>query len=178
MSVQPRPRGPVLWMIAPKRALAREAGLTVRQAGKLIRLSRRRGRARVALVVLVQVGTMVGWVALVSATAGIYETVTLFGPDGTLESETTTGPFGITVMPLFFGVLLGPFMALVLGAVVGLAMHFLLVDREAKRCVRTPACFGCGYDLSTISGRRCPECGLVQTHLAPNRSATGRTVVP
>ncbi|NRA56563.1 MAG: hypothetical protein HRU13_00340 [Phycisphaerales bacterium] len=118
------------------------------------------------LVVLLQVAVMIGWVSMMSVFVGIYETVTVFAADGTLESETTSGPFGITVYPLFFGVLLGPFLALVLGAIAGFTGHFLLIDREARRCARTPACFSCGYDLSGVVGTRCPECGAQQPHLA------------
>ena len=175
---QDRPRrGPLLWALAPKRALAAETGLSTRQAGSFARLSRRRRRPWLPLVVLVQVSVMVGWVSLMSSFVGIYETVTTFGPDGAMESETTTGPFGITVFPLFFGVLLGPFLALVFGAIAGFAAHFLLIDCETRRCARTPACFRCGYDLSAVVGTRCPECGTEQAQLArAARGDSGRIV--
>jgi len=107
---------------------------------------------------------MVGWVALISSTIGIYETVTTFGPDGSMTSETTTGPFGTTTLPMFFGLLVGPFLALVLGAIAGLWIHFLCIDCETRRCARTPACFACGYDLSAIISVPCPECGSHQPH--------------
>lgn len=159
------------WVFAPKRALARETELDRRTVRVLARQSRRRLQPRVALVVAIQIATMVGWILLIDRFAGIYETTTTFAPDGSMASETTTGPFGATTMPLLFGVLLGPFMALVLGGLAGLLAHFWLVDREARRCARTPACFQCAYDLSAVGGQRCPECGHDQPHLA-------RTVCP
>lgn len=159
------------WVFAPKRALARETGLDRRTASFLAGRSRRRLQPRVALVVAIQIATMLGWVLLVDRYVGIYETTIAMAPDGSMASETATGPFGTTTMPLLFGILLGPFMALVLGGLAGLLAHFWLVDREARRCARTPACFHCAYDLSAVGGPRCPECGQDQPHLA-------RTVCP
>ncbi|MFI4882389.1 MAG: hypothetical protein ACIAQU_07380 [Phycisphaerales bacterium JB064] len=166
MTNQPRQASLAAWVLAPKRALARETGLDRRGAGRLIAQSRRRFRPRVIAVAAIQIATMAGWVLLIDRYVGIYETTTTFAPDGSMLTETTTGPFGTTTLPLFFGVLLGPFTALVLGAFAGLASHFWLVDREARRCARTPACFNCGYDLSAVVGHTCPECGRDQPHLA------------
>lgn len=121
---------------------------------------------------------MVGWLLLVSNTVGIYESTTTFSPQGVMVRETTTGPFGITTFPLFFGLLLGPCMALMLGLASGLVARSWLVDREARRCARTPACFACGYDLTGVAAPRCPECGDAHPALASRNDAAARTVSP
>ena len=164
------------WILTPRRALARESGLERRTCGRLLGQSRRRLRLHVVGVVALQIVTMVAWLLVVSRFVGIYETTTTFGPSGASISEVTTGPFGVTTMPLILGLLAGPVGAMAAGAVVGLLAHFAWVDREARRCARVPACFHCGYDLSSISGAVCPECGEAQPHLTGRDTA--RTVTP
>ena len=170
-------RGSLRWALPPKQAMAAETGLSPHQAGKILKLARARVRSWKALVVIIQFAVMVGWIWLISTFVGINETVTTFEPDGTVASEITTGPFGITVFPLFFGLVVGPLLALVLGALAGLVSQFLLVDRETRRCARTPECFGCGDDRSAVGGTRCPECGLDQPHLACPRVVVRTTRV-
>ena len=159
------------WVFTPKRALSLETGLDRPTATRLARQARRRYKARIAAVAAVQIATMIGWIFLIDRFVGIYESTVTMARDGSLAGETATGPFGTTVYPLLLGVLVGPFMALVLGAIVGFTAHYLLIDRETRRCARLPACFHCAYDLSAVVGGRCPECGQDQPHLT-------RTVTP
>ena len=178
MTPGPKKPTPAAWLLSPKRALAREVGVDPRSARRLLARARRRRWPWAVAVVALQIAFMIGWIGLVSSTVGIYESTTTFTPQGVMVRETTTGPFGITTFPLFFGLLLGPCMALVLGAASGLAAHGWLVDREARRCARTPACFGCGYDLSGVAGPRCPECGQPHPVLAARSGDAARTVRP
>ncbi|MEQ8843439.1 MAG: hypothetical protein RIB58_01195 [Phycisphaerales bacterium] len=157
------------WLLAPNRAIATQvehAGLDRRASKQFLRQARRRRKAWLPLVAAIQIGVMFGWIGLVSTTVGIYEQTTHFGPDGSVMHESTTGPFGITTAPLVLGLLAGPVMALLVGALAGLAAHYLLIDREARRCLQTPACFSCGYDLTAAASDRCPECGDRQPHVS------------
>ena len=167
-----------VWALVPRLAVARELSIDPSLAGSLVALVRRRQRPRVFAVAAIQIAVMVGWLWLLSAPSGFYRTTTTFSADGQVIREVSSGPMGITVFPLFFAVLLGPFLALALGVVAGIAAHFWLIDRESRRCARTPACFACGYDLSASVAGCCSECGQSHPALAVPPSGAARTVRP
>ncbi|MEO1008477.1 MAG: hypothetical protein AAFX79_07915 [Planctomycetota bacterium] len=156
----PTPRtGAALWAVRPPLAVSRELGVGIGQARGLVRVVRRRHPAAIAMVIAVQIAATLGWMLLVTSITRVYETTTTFHPDGSVQSEETLGPFGVTVAPMVIGLAFGPGLALVLGAAAGFTVDFLLIGRETRRCVRRPACFGCGYDLAAITAGVCPECG-------------------
>lgn len=162
------------WAIQPRAAIAHELGLSLQEARTLIRplLSRRRWALNLGVPAAFIVGAG-GWLGLLAAVTTVYEQVTTFHPDGSIARTEATGPFGISVYPLLAAAILGYGLAWLLGTVSAFAFQYGVLGREARRCVRLPACFACGYDLSGAVGETCPECG---TRRGPRLAA--RSVQP
>lgn len=159
------------WAVYPPVAVAGELGIPLKIARRLVAAVQRRRRplSLVAIPAAFVLGAG-GWLGLLAAITTVYEQVTLFNPDGSVASTSTTGPFGITSYPLAAAAVLGFGLAWLLGSILTLAAQEALIGREARRCTRTPACFICGYDLSAVRASECPECGTPRVGEAPPRT--------
>lgn len=161
------------WAVYPPLAVVRECAIPLKQARAAVNAVQRRRRALfVAAVPVAFVLGAIGWMAFLEAVSTIYDEVNTFHPDGSLVSTSATGPFGITTYPLMATAILGYGLAWLIGAVLTIVVQDLIIGREARRCVRTPACFVCGYDLSSVVGDVCPECGNIRVGEPPARTVT------
>jgi hypothetical protein len=159
------------WALYPPLAVARELGIPLKHARRLANVvQRRRLLFFVVAVASAFVFGSAGWLIVLSLVTTIYDETTTFGPDGSIASTVTTGPFGITSHPLVAAVAIGPGIALLLGSLMTLVVQDLIVGDECRRCARTPACFTCGYDLSAVVGETCPECGSPRVGRPPART--------
>lgn len=141
-------------------AVARETGLSTREARRTLKpLLARRRMPQIVVISAAFIAGAGGWLGFVEAVSTVYQQVTTFNPDGSVASTESTGPFGITVYPLLASAILGFGLAWLIGTAAAFAAQYAVVGREARRCVRTPACLACGYDLSGVVGEACPECG-------------------
>ena len=155
-----RPASRPFWAVAPAAAIARETGLSTREARRALRpMHARRRLALIVAITLAFTAGAGGWLAFVEAVSTLYQQVTTFNPDGSVASTESTGPFGITVYPLLASAILGFGLAWLIGTAAAFAAQYAVVGREARRCIRMPACLACGYDLSAVVGDACPECG-------------------
>lgn len=124
----------------------------------------------VALLTLVPIAF--GWLAIIMLCT-VYLATYRFDPDGTPLGVTVTGPFGLSVgaLPMAYLLVLGG--GSLAASIAMFVVYDAIVGRELRRCARTPACFTCGYDLSSVVGQACPECGSPRVVASP-----ARTVLP
>lgn len=161
------------WAVYPPLAVARELAIPLKQARAGVNAVQRRRRALfVAAVPAAFVLGAIGWMAFLEAVSTIYDEVNTFHPDGSFASTSATGPFGITTYPLLASAILGYGVSWLIGSSMALLVQGLVIGREARRCARTPACFTCGYDLSSVVGNRCPECGSARVGKPPARTVS------
>lgn len=161
------------WAVYPPLAVARELAIPLKPARAAVKAVQRRRRTlfTVAVPVAFVFGAF-GWLAFLEAVSTIYDEVNTFHPDGSLVSTNVTGPFGITTYPLLASAILGFGVAWLIGSVLTFVVQDRIIGAEARGCARTPACFTCGYDLSSVVGDVCPECGTARVGEPPARTVT------
>lgn len=160
------------WAVYPPLAMARELAISLKGARAAVRAIQKRRRIVLVAVPVIFVLGAVGWLAFLEAASTIYSEVSTFHPDGSLESTSAAGPFGITTFPLLASAILGYGVAWVVGSVLTFVVQDRIIGAEARRCARTPACFTCGYDLSSVVGGVCPECGSPRVGKPPARTVS------
>ncbi len=160
------------WAVYPPLAVARKLAIPLKQARGAVKAVQKRRRIMIAAVPGAFVLGAMGWLVFVEAVSTIYSEVSTFHTDGSLESTSATGPFGITAAPLLASAILGYGVAWLIGSVLTFVVQDRIVGTEARRCARTPACFTCGYDLSSVVGDVCPECGSARVGRPPARTVS------
>ncbi len=88
----------------------------------------------------------------------------VFGWTTDALEKTDWDPFGrLGIARLAVMLLLGYGVAIALAVVFGRLIPRVVMRRELKNCLCSPACFFCGYSLRgldvQLSAIRCPECG-------------------
>ncbi|MFI4915989.1 MAG: hypothetical protein ACIAS6_05705 [Phycisphaerales bacterium JB060] len=162
----------VWWAVYPPLAVAQELAIPLKLARAAVKAVQKRRRIVIVAVPAAFMLGAVGWLTFLEAVSTIYTEMNTFHPDGSLASTSATGPFGITAYPLLASAILGYGLALLIGTVLTLAVQDRIIGVEARRCVRTPACFACGYDLSAVVGNTCPECGAARVATVPTHTVT------
>jgi hypothetical protein len=161
------------WALYPPLAVARQLAIPAGQARAAVKaVQKRRPIVLAALPAGFVLGAL-GWLVFLESVSTIYTEVSTFHPDGSLASMSATGPFGVTTYPLLASAVLGYGLAWLSGSVLAIAAQDRIIGAEARRCARTPACFTCGYDLSSVVGDVCPECGSARVG-----DPRARTVTP
>lgn len=160
------------WFFYAPLAMASELGLPRHRCSKLARLVGSRLKVRlmvVAMLTLVPIAS--AWYAIF--TLGTFYLATYqFTPTGSPSGSTATGPFGLRGGSLLMAYLLVFGGGWLVASLAMFAVYDAIIGRELRRCIRTPACFTCGYDLSAVVGNTCPECGTARVASPPTRTVT------
>lgn len=160
------------WAVYPPVAVAQELAIPLKQGRPAVKAVQRRRRVLIVAAPVAFVLGALGWLIFLEAVSTIYSEVNTFHPDGSLSSTNATGPFGITTYPLLASSILGYGVAWLIGMVLTFLTQDRIIGTEARRCARTPACFTCGYDLSSVTGDVCPECGAARVGTPPTRTVS------
>jgi predicted RNA-binding Zn-ribbon protein involved in translation (DUF1610 family) len=76
------------------------------------------------------------------------------------------------------GLILGPGIGFAAWLAASVSALSYAIHRDVRRCLETPLCFGCGFDLTGLpesNDPRCPECGRPVWHAAARKAANRKS---